>query len=999
MTYTPYVIPALVGAIILIWLALYVRRFKEVPTAQIFSLMTAMMALRNLNQALEYSATSLNWAIPVVQLRPILNQIFTFVELAMVLAYTGRAAWLNRRRLGLLLIVPVATTILSLTSNFHKFFRYDYHLDLSGPFPILLRTNGAGFWLYMAYNFVLLFIALGILLAALRDPKLNKRNTLFLFFALAIPMATELLYNLGPTPMRSYNLTPTAFILSAILYIWAMLRNKLFSVAPVARSIVMENIADLVIVLSPTDQIEDFNLAAQSACALSSSSIGKCTDSLPPLWADFFQRFHQILDYKGEVSLGTGTEARIYDLSISAIRDEHKRLAGRLFLLHDLTERKQAEEKLRLSEERFRMLAENAPLAISVTDLETGDVLYSNQRAVNLFNMPMDELIGSNPRTRYDEKNENTSFINLMRSEHQVTDLEKYMGNFSGRELWVSINANMSHYGGRAAIQSTFIDISERKQAEAALAHEQNLLRTLINILPDAIYAMDINKRKTLTNPADLAYMGLKDEAQALGKTAAEIYDTELAADFMAVDDLVLKNDQPVINTEEGLIDSSGKQRWFLSSKMPLHNEDGDVIGLVGIGHDITERKQAEEELRRINSELALQTELAKEMAEKAEKATLAKSSFLANMSHEIRTPMNGVIGITGLLLDTNLDNEQQRYAEMIRSSGESLLELINDILDFSKIEAGKLEIETLDFDLRRLLDDFAAMMVIRTRQKGLELLCAAEPDVPSLLQGDPGRLRQILTNLLGNAIKFTEHGEVSVRVTKLKETQEEVTLRFAVRDTGIGIPPAKLGLLFNKFTQVDSSTTRNYGGTGLGLAISKQLAELMGGEIGVESEEGKGSEFWFTVCLKVLNERRAITPRKTDTEITALAFDSKKRILLVEDNLINQKVALGILKKLGLPADAAGNGLEALRALESQPYDLVLMDMHMPQMDGLEATQHIRAPQSKVLDHEIPIIAMTASAMQEDRQRCLQAGMNDFITKPVQSQVLAQVLARWLPE
>ncbi|MEI7989727.1 MAG: PAS domain S-box protein [Chloroflexota bacterium] len=537
-----------------------------------------------------------------------------------------------------------------------------------------------------------------------------------------------------------------------------------------------------------------------------------------------------------------------------------------------------------------------------------------------------------------------------------------------------------------------------RLRSEAALVQERNLLRTLIDNIPDTIYAMDIDKRKILTNQADMALMGIKDEMEALGKTDAEIYDADTAASFMATDDLVINNDQPIFNIEECITDSEGKPHWLLTTKIPLHDADGKVIGLVGIGHNINERKQADEVLRLINVDLVKQTEFAEQMAIKAEKASQVKSEFLANMSHEIRTPMNGVIGITGLLLDTDLNEVQQHYAEMIRVSGESLLILINDILDFSKIEAGKLELEMLDFDLLRLLDDFIAMTAIRAHEKGLELVCAVDPHVLVLLQGDPGRIRQILTNLVGNAIKFTRSGEVSMLVTKLEETQDEVQLRFAVRDTGIGIQPDQIGLLFNKFSQADSSITRHYGGTGLGLAISKQLAELMGGEIGVESEVGEGSEFWFTLRLKIRNERRTITPYKSVAEIASLKLDLKKRILLVEDNIINQQVALGILKKLGLRADAVANGLEALRALETLPYDLVLMDMQMPEMDGLEATQHIRAPQSKVLDHEIPIIAMTASAMQEDRERCIQAGMNDYVAKPIDPYMLAQALVNWLP-
>ncbi len=405
-------------------------------------------------------------------------------------------------------------------------------------------------------------------------------------------------------------------------------------------------------------------------------------------------------------------------------------------------------------------------------------------------------------------------------------------------------------------------------------------------------------------------------------------------------------------------------------------------------------------QLARLNRKLAAETVRANELLAEAREATRVKGEFLANMSHEIRTPINGVIGMTGLLLRTELNPEQRRYSEVIQSSAQSLLGIINDILDFSKIEAHKLKLEHVDFSLRALLDDMIAGLTPELNQKGLKFTLNLPPDIPLMLTGDPGRLRQILLNLTGNAVKFTEQGEISLSVTVADSSADGCLLRFAVRDSGIGIAPEKIGLLFRQFSQIDGSSTRKTGGTGLGLAISKQLAELMHGQIGVVSTPGRGSEFWFTARFAICRDTANPPPVK-DNDIHAQLPDFSGRqlhILLAEDNHTNQLVALGILKKLGLRADVVTNGREVIDAVGRKSYDLVLMDVQMPELDGLEATRQIRKPDSAALNRQIPIIAMTAHAMEDDRQKCLEAGMSDYVSKPVSLNNLAAVLTKYLP-
>jgi PAS domain S-box-containing protein len=956
-------------------------------------------------------------------------------------------------------------------------------------------------------------------------------------------------------------------------------------------------------------------------------------------------------------------------------------------VLTDVTERRQAEE-------RFRLILDAAHEAFVGMDA-AGAIIDWNQQAEATFGWTRSEAVGRPlaetiipPQHRDAHKRGLKHFLvtgegPLLHKRIEVTALHR-----EGREFPVELTITPVRWGTTHIFGAFVHDISERKRAEETLARERNLLRALMDHLPDHIFVKDPRSRFVTANAATVRTLGAVSLDEVLGKTDFDFLPQDRAQQFYADEQTVLRTGEPLLNREEFLIDAAGRRKWLLTTKAPFRDGAGAVVGLVGMSHDVTERREAEEERAallareqeaRAEAEAAVRArdeslqalraseeqyrslaeaipqivwtarpdgavdyynrrwfeytgttleqtrgwgwapvihpddlqkvidrwteavrsgepfdiecrfrraedaayrwhlsravpvrdqagrvvkwfgactdiddqrraaEALHNAKEAAEAANRAKSEFLANMSHEIRTPMNGIIGMTDLALETNLTREQREYLTTVKASADSLLAVINDILDFSRIEARKLQLEFVDFHLRDNLGDMLKSLAMRAEEKGLELACHIHPDVPDVLVGDPTRLRQVIVNLVGNALKFTEQGEVIVQCgvhsAESRAAQSGLCeLHFAVTDTGVGVPADKQKLIFEAFSQADASTTRKYGGTGLGLAICTQLVHMMGGRIWVESEVGKGSTFHFTARFglakgpvarppaarpehlqglavlvvddngtnrRILEELlrswglRPLTadggpaalgelarasaagepfplvlldahmpamdgftlaglirqgpeqPRTAlvmltsaahtddvarcrelgidaylmkpvkqsellDAVLTALGRTAHYseppaaapvpptaaqmgearrplRVLLAEDNPVNQKLAVRLLEKRGHTVEIAGDGRQALAALARQAFDLVLMDVQMPDVDGYDAARHIRWEEQRT-GRRIPILAMTAYAMKGDRERCLEAGMDGYVSKPVQPHELFKAIDDLVP-
>jgi len=766
---------------------------------------------------------------------------------------------------------------------------------------------------------------------------------------------------------------------------------------------------------------------------------------------------------------------------------------------------------------KLSVAVEQSPVSIVITD-NNGIVEYVNPIINQISGYSEDELLGQNPRVFQSGKHSESFYHEFWET---ILAGKVWKGEFlnkrkDGTQIWEK--AVISPVVDEKGQISNFIaikeDVTEQKKLNDSIRQANETFETIFENMPVGIVLVNRKKEILQINKTGRDILKYEENQQVpVGKVCHNNYCSVPEGECPIVD----LSESQLILVERNAIASDGSKISVLKSVIPVTIREEEI--LLEAFMDITSQVEAQKH---------------------EVEANRAKSEFLANMSHEIRTPMNGVIGMTGLLLDTNLDVVQKEYAETVRNSADALLAIINDILDFSKIEAGKLEFEIIDFDLRATIEDMNDLLAMRAQSKDLEYAFLIEPDVPSLLKGDPGRLRQIITNLAGNAVKFTDQGEITIRISLDEEDEHSVKIRIAIMDTGIGISKDKQAMLFDSFTQADASTTRNFGGTGLGLSISKRLAELMGGSIGVESELEKGSTFWFTVVLEkqsgpgavkepeaieVLKNKKILivddntTNRKwlsillnkwecqcQEASSAANAFEllldaqqkgdpfhialidmkmpgksgetlgkqirqdksldeiklvimtsigirgdaarmesagfsayltkpvkqsllhdcllmvlnvqkkeenkkerlvtkyvvaenkrKKIRILLAEDNIINQKVAVKMLERFGYRVDAVANGQEAIATLQSLPYDLVLMDCQMPVLDGYEASSQIRNTNSRVLHNDIPIIAMTANALKGDREKYIASGMDDYISKPVNAQELIEMIERWI--
>lgn len=1057
----------IVSALIALSLA-FIARSRKIPGKNFFILFLLSAGTWGLFAGLE------DWANPL-QTKILLSQLSYFGIVGLgnffvffVFSFLQIEDRFSRFWRIAIWVLPVVVLFAALTNGWHGLVWPTIVKQYPAPEARAIYGTGPLKLAIVIYNYLMVVFSSWLLIRKMINSHGEERNQMgILLLALSVPVIANVWYISGAFPGK-FDVTPVAFTISGLIIVWDMVRFRFLEIAPIAWDKLFYIMEEGVLIFNEDYALINANKSAQKIFDLPPKEVWHILPNQHMLITQLKKRLAQS-SFDPNIKIGESE----FKLNHTEIFSERNQLLGHLVVLLNITGEVKAKEEVE-QHSRLREL---------ILDLSS-----------DYINMPLEEV--------------DTGLVSSL------------------QQLATFVEADRAYIFGYNFKESYCVNLHEWT-AKGIPPEINNLQNVPLESIPEWVEKHQQGEAFFIEDVEQLEDGALKE--------------------LLVQQEILSLLSVPMI--KEGKCEGFVGFDWVKAPHIFSEDEKRILKVFAQILVNIQLRKKADAILHDTNKKLEETVQLSQELAIKAETANIAKSEFLANMSHEIRTPMNGVIGMTSLLLDTDLNDEQRRYTEIVRSSGETLLNLINDILDFSKMEADRLQLEMMDFDLLNLLEDLAATMAMPAHAKGLELLCAADPGTPALLKGDPGRLRQILTNLVGNAIKFTFEGEVAIRVKCLSTTPERVKLHFTIRDTGIGIPEDKTQLLFDKFSQVDAKTTRQFGGTGLGLAISKQLVEMMHGTIGIDSVYGEGSEFWFTIILErqkdsgikpttdlrwlenahilivddnttsreilktrliswgvrpeeaenghkaleklgyardhedafhlaildmqmpgmdglalaqaikadpsledlklimlsslgeredlhqlhqigiagylikpvrhaelqnllvqtlgkpmvmpVIEENVAANklPHEDDNKygIVHLSLENSFHILVVEDNVTNQQVALGILKKLDQKAEAVSNGEEALEALRQIPYDLVLMDVQMPVMDGIEATQQIRKPNTNVLNPNLPIIAMTAHAMEGDKERCLKAGMNDYVSKPIEPRILAEKLIQWL--